>query len=379
VHPGSPLEARIIRVLNEIAKEKHVAETLDAFRQLSGGKYWKMSGDHNALQDFPLDADQIQVRFIPGNHDRLANATPTIRRTVRDLLGLAPSDGPFENCLFFDNPPILVRHGHEYDRYNFSADYAKSTRIPRFIPQREYDDATLGDFITVSVAARLPYLFRQYHTDSAIVANSLLSAVYRRILEFDDVRPQSAVLNFMLTMPGVKQRDVWECLEPVLKKLLDENHDHPFLRTWLSRLELKWRPDWIDLCQAYLDTMSWKLGIPLKEAQILFTALKGGSAGPEAVHLAASEEVITSGMARCVIAGHTHEPQVSLVAADANYGERYYIDTGTWRNRVLPTAKQNSFGRLKALTYIIVYRSDEDQNNFWSFDYWDGFTQRWSA
>ena len=64
-------------------------------------------------------------------------------------------------------------------------------------------------------------------------------------------------------------------------------------------------------------------------------------------------------------------------------GERYYIDTGTWRNRVLATEDYQAFGRLKALTYVVLYGEDEDtgkmteSRKFASLDFWSGLTQRW--
>jgi hypothetical protein len=66
--------------------------------------------------------------------------------------------------------------------------------------------------------------------------------------------------------------------------------------------------------------------------------------------------------------------------------EQYYIDTGTWRNRIPSTPDEKGFGRLKALTSVVAYGRDEDpgkapppqdEKKVWSFDYWSGFTQRW--
>jgi hypothetical protein len=97
---------------------------------------------------------------------------------------------------------------------------------------------------------------------------------------------------------------------------------------------------------------------------------------------AAREEAIQQGDYHFLIAGHTHNPATELIASDVK-GERYYIDTGTWRNRVPATPDFKSFGRLKALTYTILYGPDEDQgdppvpNKVASLDFWSGVTQRW--
>jgi hypothetical protein len=86
---------------------------------------------------------------------------------------------------------------------------------------------------------------------------------------------------------------------------------------------------------------------------------------------------------RFVVAGHTHEPQVAFIDGSGDF-DRYYVDTGTWRMRVLPVTDRSSFAAVKALTYVTVYSSAEDQGRRTptpekreSFDYWSGFTQRW--
>jgi hypothetical protein len=97
----------------------------------------------------------------------------------------------------------------------------------------------------------------------------------------------------------------------------------------------------------------------------------------------AGEEAVRDGSVGAVIAGHTHDPQVALLGV-RNGAEQYYIDTGTWRNRVPSTPDKRTFGRVKALTYVLVYGRNEDLGTTpvaggktWSFDYWSGFTQRW--
>ena len=96
----------------------------------------------------------------------------------------------------------------------------------------------------------------------------------------------------------------------------------------------------------------------------------------------AKEEVIQQGAIRFLIAGHTHNPTTEMVACD-DRGERYYIDTGTWRNRIAATYDYNAFGRLKSMSYVIVYGPNEDpgrddgQSKVASFDFWSGVTQRW--
>jgi hypothetical protein len=112
------------------------------------------------------------------------------------------------------------------------------------------------------------------------------------------------------------------------------------------------------------------------------TVLGNWSDEPGVETIVSKEEVIQSGEFRYVVAGHTHRSNVALVASD-EISERYYIDTGTWRNRVPATPDYKAFGRLKSLSYAIIYGPGEDKGEsahtgkVSSIDFWSGVTQRW--
>jgi hypothetical protein len=111
------LEASVLRIIRGIAEERHVAEVLQVFRLFAAGKY--IDSD-NQEQQFPVP---VELHYIPGNHDRLANSTPVIRQAVRKTLGLPEHGALFPNALSFEPEQALVRHGHEYDYTNFSFDH----------------------------------------------------------------------------------------------------------------------------------------------------------------------------------------------------------------------------------------------------------------
>jgi hypothetical protein len=43
-----------------------------------------------------------------------------------------------------------------------------------------------------------------------------------RLIDFDNVRPSNALVNFLFTTPGLSKRDVWRFIEPVMQQLLDD-------------------------------------------------------------------------------------------------------------------------------------------------------------
>ncbi|MFZ0545316.1 MAG: hypothetical protein WAM60_07750 [Candidatus Promineifilaceae bacterium] len=373
------LELMLLKILDAVQEAKGVRDSVQAFRLLASGKY--LDGGEN---DFPVP---VEFHFIPGNHDRLANSTPKIRESIRQALGMPLSGNPFPNILEFPQYHTLVRHGQEYDRYNFSIDTTKEELIPLRIPVEAYDEAPFGDFVTVDVASHNPHLFRQVHGEQNIIADPVLRAVYLRLLEFDDLRPQSALFNYLISMPQsyVDPVIVWKVIEPVLYNLLELIHQDPFFRKWLEKMDTKWKLDVVDAIKTILALRPWRLtGIPLGMAQFISNlAISHVQDAPGAQIHAAREEVIQNGTYHFLVAGHTHRPRVDLIASD-EMGERYYIDTGTWRNRVPATPDYKAFGRLKALTYVIIYGPDEDagsltsaESKLASVDYWSGFTQRW--
>jgi UDP-2,3-diacylglucosamine pyrophosphatase LpxH len=380
---SADLEAQTLRILQGISIEERVKEVLPLLRLLASGRY--LEGDGQEL-DFPV---AVEVHYIPGNHDRLANASPAIRTAVRQALGLPSHGALFPNTISFDEERALVRHGHEYDYANFSVDMRQEESYPIHLPASYYGDPAFGDLATVDIAAQIPFIFRQVHGDTNILSDQTLRTLYLRLLEFDDLRPATAVFNYFMYAEGhaVDQAAAWAAIEPVIIELLEQLHNHPFVLYWLDRFNQPWRLDMIDAVKAVLAAKPWRWTnkhIPLELAQTISKlALKSTANRPATEEYVARESSIRSGQHRYVIAGHTHSPRVSLIA-NGSQGERYYTDTGTWRNRVLATHDYRQFGRLKTINYMIAYGPDEDRgalppdrNKLASFDYWSGLTQGW--
>jgi UDP-2,3-diacylglucosamine pyrophosphatase LpxH len=379
------LERKVLEILSAIENEKSVQESLRVLRNLA--EQW-FAPDPNRPEDLEKIEQSVTLHYFPGNHDRLANATPAIRAKVRKLLGLKGNDAPLPHYLEFADPRVLIRHGHEYDRYNFSTDHT-GDKIFATIPDSEYDAPAFGDCTTVDVGSRLPYLFRR-RFESQILDNSPgnkanqqnLKRMYERLLEFDDVRPQSALLDFVLNIeePTWTPDKVWTYIEPVAKELLDEVSENGFFVESLKRLAPGWIPERRKFLAWLFKTKLWHIGLPLRVIRPVahFFIHSREKEGPEV--FAGRESAVQAGKVRFVIAGHTHDPQVALVSA-ANHFRRFYVNTGTWRRRVFCMADRSAFGSAKALTYVMVYASSEDRSGAASknesFDYWSGFTERW--
>lgn len=369
------LEAKTLKILDAIAREPAVKETLEIFRALSAGKYnfFDQQSQKWKEHDFPC---KVKLTCLGGNHDRLINASPRVRERVHELLGME-GDASFPHYALFDDPAALVRHGHEYDPNNFAVDLSGEKSIPLDVDGTGYAEANFGDFITIDVAVRLPYLFRRKYGDEQIVKDDILHALYLRLLQFDDVRPQSALLDYMLDDSHGKfsAEEGWERLVPVLKDLLAEVHDNKFFREWLRKRAKPWAPAELDIARGLLDLGGWK-NRPAREAARKITHFMMGGEPTQPQVFAMREELIANNKVRLVLAGHTHAPEVCLVKSDER-GDSYYINTGTWRNVIPSTPDRRTFGRMQALTYVVLY-AESEQAGCNSFDYWTGLTKDWN-
>jgi len=369
------LEKKILKILDAIAVEPAVAQTLTFFRNLSAGKY--KGHDSKARdwvdQDFPCP---VKITCLGGNHDRMANGSLAIRRRICELMCI-PEVERFPHYALFEDPDALVRHGHEYDNNNFALDLPEKEPIPLEVDEVGYSQANFGDFITIDVAVRLPYLFRRKYHDQQILKDPVLESLYLRLLQFDDVRPQSALLDYMLDDSSGKfsAEEAWEKLVPVMQDLIGEIHDNKFFRYWLARRAKPWAPAELELARGLLQIGGWR-NRPAREAARRIARFMMGGEPDQPQLFAMREELVVQNKVRVVLSGHTHAPDVCLIKTDES-GDRFYINTGTWRDVIPSTPDGRTFGRMSALTYVTLYAKSEQSESCNSFDYWTGFTKDW--
>ncbi len=363
VDPGSEVEETILKILHAIAEDKRVAQTLDLFTNID--QYFDM---------------EVKCHLILGNHDRLANATPGIREEVRKMFGLEGGEALFNHHLILADrlgkPFCLIRHGHEYDRTNFALDVMERDSIPTFIPESVYGQSVLGDITTIEFGASLPWLFVKHYGEDKILDDPTLLAIYQRLMEFDDVRPATAWLSFLFSTPGVDKKMTWELMKPCFTDIVMKLSNHKqFLSTLNQTAAINKFARWLIL--AIIRSGVIKEGVPYWLVKLMMGRASKTIKLKTQAEWAKREELILdedSGC-KCVISGHSHFSEVTLLSAK-NGDERYYINTGTWRN-VLPATKYyDDFGRLKALTKVIVFypmeRVEAVNGHPWAFHYLSG-------
>jgi hypothetical protein len=171
--------------------------------------------------------------------------------------------------------------------------------------------------------------------------------------------------------------EAWERFIPIVEDILDEIHDQGFFRYWLKRQAKPWAPAELEAARGLLKLGGWRNRASREAARKISHFMLGGDM-PRPDLLAQREKLVQQKKVTTVVAGHTHNPEVCLIGSDEK-SDRFYINTGTWRNRIPSTADQRTFGRLKALTYVMLFSSREDRlvrnTTFGTFDYWTGYTR----
>jgi UDP-2,3-diacylglucosamine pyrophosphatase LpxH len=323
---------------------------------------------------------------VPGNHDRLCNLYRSVRDALCKQIGLAVApdtvhgdpDGEwwYRTDYLDEAHGLYARHGHQFDFWNFGGgnDYTRNGHL----------QVPIGDVFTTEFAVKIPWMLEQVRKDFPEVTAEMVKTTQ----EIDNVRPLSALMEWMYYK--MKKQDhnrvrkaIDTVLDNVIKQLLD------------NRLVQQWRSPHTIMDEALrLASSRWLSWLPkglvdLLDAEDILPLVMGMTGGPEEpeknphTRAAYNEKVWkTNPRVQFVCYGHTHQPL--HVPLDAEQGrEVFYINTGTWRNRIQKTVgldRAPDFVDLKQMTYAVFYRGDEDssgkQDATLSFDMWTGIKKK---
>ncbi|MBI5115523.1 hypothetical protein HZA56_03570 [Candidatus Poribacteria bacterium] len=364
-------------ILNDIIRSN--IETFTIFQTFGSQQTVKLPGHDKEIP--------FQFEYIPGNHDRIINLYPPLLDAVCNLLGMQfQNNMPFQNVGLFEKYGAFVCHGHEYDRYNFAGASPGNQASPT--PSSVYNDAPIGDYMTIDIATRMAYEYREQNESKMIDGPDagMHRAAYQKLLEFDDVRPQSELIAFMEAEIGWQaENKLWESIRPVLVKVIQQALESEFMADWLNRLN-KPGLDWQDLIRFSLERKLWSSMTAISSEELirflikLFSGMKWDEA--KLWERVSHEPILKNKAYRYVVAGHTHNPAVEFLChRQSDRRDIFFFDTGTWRQQIRKCRDNRTFARAKALTYVIFYGPNEDPSRTsktkgYSFDYWSGFTKK---
>ena len=356
--PRNPLCAKVHEVLEAIAEDNKAIWPVLARFVREG----TLERKGNVLSLEP--GTVVHVHYLPGNHDRLVNAWPSVRKRVRELLSMDPSDKPFPHVI--ERPQetgyrVKVRHGHEYDRWNIGVPVPFGKPIE--LTEEEYLLPCSGDYVTLEIATRLCVGFRALH-GCALRAQDERGAhmrdFYNALVEFDDVRPPSLLLKYLESRLGNMGPELFELLRPLLLDLYLTALDSPFFQDMAHRMEVLkfFREPVVTLVREALQSLS---PTSLEGLVQRLRAMDTSGDTDRGAAMASRESGVVEGQYDIVVAGHTHHPdQVPLPNGGKINREVFFLDSGTWRSTIR-VGIGDSFGRMRAYTIVMCYSDDECQ------------------
>lgn len=375
---GGPLCRKILAILDAIEADNRAFLRVLA-RFVTEGVHLTRAG----LQRLP-PGTRVEVHFLPGNHDRLANVWPSVRRRVRQLLSIPESDSPFEHVLRRPNHApglvnsrgygVAVRHGHEYDRWNFPGETEHGRAV-------HADDATytrpcLGDAMTVDIALRCAVAFRAlYATELRTpgAAGDRYRRLYVALLEFDDVRPSGVLFDFLAQQRSKLGGDPLALLRPVIRDIYGQICGDPFFVREAQRLGVgAWFSEPVaSMVKKGIEHLPSKWAVALPFAW----PFRGADTDVKPAELAQHEPGLHDGSIDTVVAGHTHFPdQVPIKGRRKRRVDSFFLDSGTWRASILYGPGER-FGRICGHTVVFCFSGSEhkrDGSEGRRFETWTG-------
>jgi UDP-2,3-diacylglucosamine pyrophosphatase LpxH len=337
--------------------------------------------------EFKLDIP-VKLIYIPGNHDRLCNLYPSLRDNIRRALGLAvdteivsgdPSDEWWYKYDYEDEEySIYARHGHQFDIWNFGGE--------NDLTRRGHIEVPIGDVLTTEFAVKIPYTFASLKGKYRQITTPMVDS----LKDIDNVRPLSSVMEWIYYR--IKNEDRGQ-----IRKAIDETFDTVVKDLLKIELVQRWRSPETMFDEAIRAVSSpwlrWlsKSVLDMLDTEDLLPLIMGKTGTPKSteedtfVQAAYHENIWRQRPVRFIVYGHTHFPlQVPL---DKSKGrEVFYLNTGTWRNRMHKTVgldKAPDFVNLKQMTYTIIYGKDEDNGGkepgTVSLDVWTGNKKKYYA
>jgi UDP-2,3-diacylglucosamine pyrophosphatase LpxH len=415
----TPTEAACLRILGQMpasGKREDVPEdtilhenwdTFSFFREFRRRVQARL---HHQLGSVP-----VSIIYVPGNHDRLVNLYPSVRDALREIMDLTVSsdtvDGDpagewwYANEYLDEDYGLYARHGHQYDLWNYGGGNDLTRREAHL-------QVPIGDVLATEFAVRIP---REATKRIDVLGPDLVA----RLKDMDNVRPLSRLLEWFYyeIEQRSQQRQVRRVLDEIADEVVGDLLDIDFVRRWRTPLSgwdnalrrLSWLPaglaDRIEALQLpgpdeavraiANPPMRWLADKVLRRTDtdtllrfsLLFMGQESVSHTPNEddvyVQAAYRDHIWRSNeKIRFIAYGHTHRPGV-LALDGAGGREVLHLNSGTWRERIQRTVsldRQADFVKLKQMTYLALYRADEDggwengnkEPGSLSFDMWTG-------
>lgn len=295
---------------------------------------------------------KVKITYIMGNHDRLINSEgyESVRESIRDAVGITPAKDKGEPFPWkYHEKPIYAVHGNDYDVYN----------------KTEGNELPVGDAIVTLLINQYPEMVYAAQKDNDIRA---------KLQEIDNLRPSTITPYWIDHVKMSLQPDKQKLLVDTWKVLSEEFFNNGFVKDWLRKHDY-WSllPDAADKLEIAFKHFA---NATLERVYEKFLEIKRDFI--KETDQNAVEALKLSDTYECdyVLFGHTHESYIQLLNVKDGK-EKYYINTGTWRRRIVSGGykkKQILFGQQESIDYVL-FRIDDD-NKIQGFQLWNGTSNR---
>ena len=351
-----PVKKRAFKILNDILEKNRA--TFDIFR-----------GKMTDLFKYNVEPERI---YIPGNHDRLCNVFPELRKVVRESLGMGSDGAPFSHVFDDTKYQVIARHGHEFDAMNFEGSSQPSAA--------DYDQTPIGDLITTEIASRLPYTIMNNIDSSGIsMTPGEKAALKRNLEEIENVRPYSVLFDWLFYQVNDKPR-LKGVINDSLKQIISNFEGLNYLNRWYKRHD-KWNLFSSDEADKLQQAIRLFKLLNVESAEGLVKIYSKIFGAPDSLPMDNSDKGLidkatdflthTSTYQHYVM-GHTHNPLQVPVRITSGGMEQVYVNTGTWRKTYVK-GQAGGFIGLKKLTYSILYSKEENSDQ--RLETWTGSLQ----
>jgi len=291
-----------------------------------------------------VEAGELEIHYVVGNHDRLLSTVPEARKAVwRALTG--SDDAPeLGTEMEFPEHRVLAYHGNVTDDINFDPG----------------GGGTIGDAIGSELITRFPSEVRK-----------LIGEGHANLDDIDDVRPIYAVPAWVRKL-GLAKRELLGPVGKTWSMLVDEFLQNDFVRHWMRdhrRIGL----DTGKKLRLLLELSTKKVMAHTHDRRLtaLYKFFQHSFDGKMAKHAAKRIEA-GGGRFRYVVNGHSHF--ASMVPLGSFDGESaVYFNTGTWRT--VHQIGHGLGGRPSFLPYdsmsYLVFFPDQDPLHR-DYEWWTG-------
>ena len=228
---NSITEQQCLKILGDVQNKNQ--DTFKLFREFKS----------RLKEKYRLDTD-VEIIYMPGNHDRLCNLYPSVRDEIKNILGLAVNtntaigypniDWKYRYDFMAEDYGVYARHGHQFDEWNYAVskeiEGVKSLEVP------------IGDVLTTEFAVKIPYKLNSLRGEYPDIGKENFDELVDHVKDIDNIRPLSKVIEWIsYRISKESNKNVQDALNRAFKEVAKELLDIDFVRSSQAYNNIKLR------------------------------------------------------------------------------------------------------------------------------------------